>query len=352
MASLPPAILRYRTAIRFAPAADHGVSSRIDYLDGWRAIAVGLVIAAHTLSVYGIKVLAVGTVGVYLFFGISGYIITRLLVLEQQKTGAIDLAAFYVRRLARIFPPLAIFLLAMVAIWPDRTIFGQAARAAAFTCNMGFDGGCIRLLEHTWSLAFEEQYYLIYPLLLAGVRRWWLLPLAVFWALPFLVPVPYIGHGGFARVVLIIVLGAAYAAFEAPLSEGLQRMPRALVAAMPMVLAGWALLDQTPGKTVLGAIVPLAAIITAFVLPTAFPFLRNLLRAKVLTRIGLYSYTLYLWQQFFSYPWPWNRGAMPILGIFAALAIAALSYHTVEKLCRDWGHRYSRSRRNRAEGRA
>lgn len=350
MASVPSALSRYRHRVRIAPAMPDDAGSRIDYLDGWRAIAVGLVIAAHTLSVYGIKILGVGTIGVYLFFGISGYIITRLLLLEQIKTSGIDLTAFYVRRLARILPPLIVFLVAMMVVWPDRTIFGQAARAAAFTCNIGFGGGCIRLLEHTWSLAFEEQFYLFYPLLLAGIRRWWLLPLAAFWALPFFVPVAYIGQGGYLRVVSIMLLGAGYAAFEAPLSQLVKRTPKVIVAAMPIILTCWALFDQTPLKVLLGAIVPLAAMMTVFALPVAFPVVFRLLTWSVLTRIGLYSYTFYLWQQFFSYPWSWNRGVMPVVGIFAGLALAALSYHTLEKVCRDRARSFSQRRRSRIAG--
>lgn len=350
MASVPLALSRYRSHVRLAPAHLENETSRIDYLDGWRAIAVGLVVAAHTLSVYGIKVLGIGTVGVYLFFGISGYIITRLLVLERLKTGSIDLAAFYARRLARIFPPLIIFLIAMMVIWPDQAIFGQAARSLAFTCNIGFDGGCMRLLEHTWSLAFEEQFYLVFPLLLAGVRRWWLLPLAAFWALPFFVPVGYIGQGGFVRVVMIMLLGATYAAFEAPLSGLVTRVPKVLLLIMPVALACWALLDHTPLKPVLGALVPLASIMTVFALPAAFPTVRRVLTWSVLTRVGLYSYTFYLWQQFFSYPWSWNRGVIPVVGIVAGLAIAGLSYHTLEKLCRDWARNFSLRRRTLATG--
>ena len=150
-----------------APVNSGDQSGRIAFLDGWRAVAVGLVVMAHTLSVYGIKVLPFGTLGVYLFFGISGYIITRLLLLERLRTGRIDLRAFYVRRIARIMPPLIIFVAAMVAFAPGPEIAWQAVRAVSFTCNLGFGGtSCVRIFEHTWSLAFEEQFYLVYPLIL------------------------------------------------------------------------------------------------------------------------------------------------------------------------------------------
>jgi peptidoglycan/LPS O-acetylase OafA/YrhL len=344
MASSPTANLRDRIRLSIAPDIPSEGNGRIDYLDGWRAVAVGLVVAAHTLSVYGIKILSVGTLGVYLFFGISGYIITRLLLLEQHRTGRIDIPAFYARRIARIMPPLIVFLVAMIVLKADSSIVWQAVRAAAFTCNIGIDGGCIRILEHTWSLAFEEQFYLVYPLLLAGFRRWWMLPLALFWALPFFIPVGYIGQGGFARIVMIMALGAMFAAWERPITELIRRVPRVLLLAMPAVLLAWALLEPGPPQMLAGALVPFAAILTVFGLPLAFPVLRRALCWGVLTRIGLYSYGFYLWQQFFSYPWDWNTGWMPIIGIAAGLGIAALSYHTLERVCRHWAQDYSARR--------
>lgn len=350
MASSLTAEFHRRMHLSFAPAFPREGTGRIDYLDGWRAIAVALVVTAHTLSVYGIKLLAVGTLGVYLFFGISGYIITRLLLLERHRTGRIDIGAFYIRRIARIFPPLVIFLSAMVALWPDGSLLGQALRSAAFTCNIGVNNGCVRILEHTWSLAFEEQFYLVYPLLLAGVWRWWLIPLAAFWLLPLVFPVGYIGHGGFARIILIMAFGAIFAAYEKPVTVRIVRLPASLVAIMPMLLAGWALLDPSPLQIVLGALLPLAAVLTVFGLPLVIPRFKQLLCTDVLTRIGLYSYTFYLWQQFFTYPWAWNTGVMPIVGIGAALLLAAVSYHTVERLCRRWAQAVTARRKRPRTG--
>ncbi len=171
-----------------APDLSDAQSGRIAYLDGWRAVAIGLVIVAHILWVYGFAILPFGLMGVYLFFGISGYIITRLLLIEHHKTGKIDIPAFYIRRVARIMPPLIAFLIAMVALSPDPATVWSSARSLAFTCNMGFGDGCIVLIEHTWSLAFEEQFYLVFPLILAGIWRWWLVPLIALWAIPFFLP--------------------------------------------------------------------------------------------------------------------------------------------------------------------
>jgi peptidoglycan/LPS O-acetylase OafA/YrhL len=341
MSANPASAMFDRMRGALAPALSDPQSGRITYLDGWRAVAVGLVVMAHTLSVYGIKILQFGTLGVYLFFGISGYIITRLLLVEQHKTGRIDIRAFYVRRVARILPPFLIFVLAMLLITPVDGIGWQAARSISFTCNMGFQGGCIRIFEHTWSLAFEEQFYLVYPLLLAGIWRWWLLPLVALWLMPFFVPVPFIGHGGFARIVLIMTMGAAYAAFETRLSAWFARIPTIALLVMPLILFGWAAWEQSALQKVLGVLLPFATILTLFALPTRLSGLRRVLSFAVLNRIGLYSYTFYLWQQFFSYPWSWNTGVMPVVGIAVGLGIAALSYHTLEQTCRNWARDFN-----------
>ena len=140
-------------------------TQRIAYLDGWRAVAVSLVILDHLMILYGAESTPFGKFGVYLFFAISGYIITRLLVLERASSGGIDLQAFWIRRVARIVPPFMLYtvivlvLVAFGAAGPEVT--GQAAQAITFTCNINVGPGCGWLFGHTWSLAFEEQFYLV-----------------------------------------------------------------------------------------------------------------------------------------------------------------------------------------------
>ena len=328
-----------------APDLSDAQSGRIAFLDGWRAVAIGLVIIAHTAWAYGITIPPFGMMGVYLFFGISGYIITRLLLLERHKTGKIDIPAFYIRRVARIVPPLALFLLAMVALSPDPATAWSSARGLAFTCNMGFGEGCITLIEHTWSLSFEEQFYLVYPLIVAGIWRWWLVPLIALWAIPFFLPLPFIGQGGFARIVMIMSMSAAYAAFESKLADQFARIPKPMILAMPLILFAWVVLEPSMTRKLLGVALPFAIILTLFALPANFPIIQRILSMGFMTRIGLYSYSFYLWQQYFTYPWSWNTGIIPILGILLAFALAALSYHTLEDGCRNWARNINLRRR-------
>lgn len=147
-------------------------------IEGMRAIAVMLVVAAHA----GVPWLQGGYIGVDVFFVISGYLITGLLVKEQEATGRIALLSFYARRLLRLMPALVVVvvatcLAALVLLAPfehGRQALG-AIGAITWTSNIQFAlenvgyfdaGSQDNLFLHTWSLGVEEQFYLLWPLLL------------------------------------------------------------------------------------------------------------------------------------------------------------------------------------------
>jgi peptidoglycan/LPS O-acetylase OafA/YrhL len=152
-------------------------------LDGLRGIAVLAVMATH-FNAPGI--VNGGLVGVTLFFVLSGYLITTLLVTERESRGRIDLASFYVRRAARLLPALALVL---VAVGAALVIDGRPGVALAgvvtsslYVSNLAVAGGVVLgPLEHTWSLAIEEQFYLLWPaILIVGIaRRRLLIPLLI-----------------------------------------------------------------------------------------------------------------------------------------------------------------------------
>lgn len=150
-------------------------------IQGLRAIAVLLVVFAHA----GFSWLIGGFVGVDVFFVISGYLITRLLVCEFQRNGSIKLSLFYLRRLRRLFPALLVMVLASVflAWWllpviDAQKVVGSLPFAVTWTSNFFFAMRSMDYFDelegkdlflHTWSLGVEEQFYLIWPLLLLGL---------------------------------------------------------------------------------------------------------------------------------------------------------------------------------------
>lgn len=156
---------------------DYRLGYRAD-LEGLRAVAILLVVAVHA----GVPWLRGGFVGVDVFFVLSGFLITGLLVKEVSGTGRLSFAEFYVRRLRRLLPALLAMLLIvgvlaslLLAPAEQRGQSSAAAMAALWLSNIHFafarldyfsPGTETNLFLHTWSLGVEEQFYLIWPMLL------------------------------------------------------------------------------------------------------------------------------------------------------------------------------------------
>lgn len=147
---------------------------RVPALDGIRAIAILLVFYGHFV---GPEIIA--RLGVHLFFLLSGYLITGILVRELRSTSRISLGRFYWRRACRILPPYALWLaVTWVVIAPGAEELGTLTALATFTTNywhiFGIAGSepvwsFVAMTTHAWSLAVEEQFYLLWPLLLCAV---------------------------------------------------------------------------------------------------------------------------------------------------------------------------------------
>ncbi|MFL5618564.1 MAG: acyltransferase family protein [Gemmatimonadaceae bacterium] len=145
-------------------------------IEGLRGVAILLVVLFHAR----VPAFAGGFVGVDVFFVLSGFFITGLLVRERETTGDVDLSEFYGRRALRLLPALIVVLLATLAIVftlyapIDRPLVAGTARSVAMHAgNVEFARGALNYfgssdnpLLHTWSLAVEEQFYLVWPLLL------------------------------------------------------------------------------------------------------------------------------------------------------------------------------------------
>src|SRR4051794_2751641 len=156
--------------------------ARIPSLDGLRAISIAAVLLGHLAGSHGFPdrlssvvrnpVVDVANFGVRVFFVISGFLITGLLMAEREKRGKIHLGAFYLRRVFRIMPAY-VALIAVVALL-DASGAIQVPTSdfvAAWTYRMNYHLGGSWELGHLWSLAVEEQFYFLWPLtlLLAGL---------------------------------------------------------------------------------------------------------------------------------------------------------------------------------------
>ncbi|MEU4369177.1 acyltransferase [Micromonospora chersina] len=161
--------------------------ARIAYqpaLDGVRALAVAAVLAFHG----GVAALPGGFLGVDAFFVLSGFLITSLLLAEHRHTGRIDLVAFWGRRVRRLLPALLLVLLVVLLVsrklmpgtelgalrWDELAALGYVAnwRMANRDGDYFAATGSPSPLQHTWSLGIEEQFYLLWPLLLIALLAW------------------------------------------------------------------------------------------------------------------------------------------------------------------------------------
>src|SRR4051812_18874211 len=150
-------------------------------IEGLRAVAIGAVLLCHA----GLGFAAGGFVGVDVFFVISGFLITRLLLGELSRTGSVSLPRFYARRVKRLLPLSALLLavvaaLSLVIFSPVRAgeIAGDIVSCATYTANWHFAAQSVDYfaqdvepspVQHLWSLAIEEQFYLVWPALLLGL---------------------------------------------------------------------------------------------------------------------------------------------------------------------------------------
>ena len=354
---------------------------RIRLLDGYRGIAVAAVLLFHG------HVLRGGWLGVDLFFVLSGFLITRLLVDERARTGRTDLVEFWRRRSRRLLPAL-VLLLVGVAVWawwyPDPQLLppdlaAQATAAMAYVANwyqlhagIGYwdQFGAPSPIGHLWSLSVEEQFYVVFPLVFLGVaalqrtRRAGARALAagavVSWGLGFVVLVRgasvdrvYLGTDTRIGAVLI---GAAcgFVTASGPLGAPVARAVHRLV---PVALAGVAaafLLNDggSSGAAWRWLLLPVFEVAVCILLVDAVTErpardrtdrgLHLVVGSALLVWLGTISYGLYLWhfpvflaveRRFATAPRPVVLG----LGILVSLVIAQASYTLVERPIRHRG---------------
>jgi peptidoglycan/LPS O-acetylase OafA/YrhL len=158
---------------------------RIPELDGLRAVAVCLVVAFHA----GVARFEGGFIGVDVFFVLSGFLITHILLSERSRTRRIDLLGFYARRIRRLLRASALAIVGATVVFAafssplERASVLDDARAAVFyVANWHFIGESEDYFADSldaspylllWSLAVEEQFYLLWPLLMLAIATWW-----------------------------------------------------------------------------------------------------------------------------------------------------------------------------------
>jgi peptidoglycan/LPS O-acetylase OafA/YrhL len=282
-------------------------------IDGLRAIAVMLVVGFHAFP----EAVPGGFIGVDIFFVISGFLITGIIVREFDQQH-FSLLAFYNRRVRRIFPALIVVLcttLVLGWLWMLPAAYAQlsadVSASAAFFANIAslLQSGYFDLesgkkpLLHLWSLGIEEQFYLFWPLILMLIVRMRLNILAaasVIGIASFVLNVALIGSSPVATFYLPftraweLLAGAALACGWNQISQsGTASNLRASIGIL-LIAAAAAVLDSKSAFPGWWAVLPVAGAALLLSAPAAWGC-RHLLAGPVLVWIGLISYPLYLW---------------------------------------------------------
>lgn len=343
---------------------------RIQSLDGVRAISILMVTAGHTLltlppALGNNKIIALfsnAALGVQIFFVISGYLITKLLLLEREKTGKIDLKEFYIRRVLRIFPVFFLYILVILilkwSIFPGIfTNYTLILFAALYLWNYKHffiqdsitDNGNF-YMSHFWSLSMEEQFYLLWPITLVKTSKPTLIKIAIgiMVLMPFIrIATYFLMPGSRPQVstmlhtggdtIIMGCLGALIEQSDFFQKKCLPLLHRKLIVflififlfvlspLLNMHLKGAYL--YTIGQS-LNNLCIMALLFWAIYIPSK---ISSLLNSKPFVHIGILSYSLYIWQPLFLNEktdcwvtkFPQN--------ICIVFVVAFLSYYGVEK---------------------
>ena len=332
---------------------------KLDYnpaLDGLRGVAILLVLLSHA----HVPLFAGAFFGVDLFFVLSGFLITSLLLIEHRANGRFQYWRFYRRRFFRLMPALALFLAAYCLlaplIWPGLDdVYQDALVSLLYLADYGiafFDSP--NTLLHMWSLSVEEHFYLIWPPLLALLLRYcrgavWR-PIALLYLLSWVWRIFWVVQGQQFYEVFFrfdtrmsgLLAGALLAALMVEKPQCIDwlraRMPYAMWLPLAIVLLlelAW----DNQGAMVWGlTVVELGTVVLLVAAQQRDGLVFQMLNLPILVRLGTLSYGIYLWH----YPvvrylradfaWP----VVVVAGLALSTALAALSFYTLER----WAMRY------------
>lgn len=328
-------------------------------LDGLRAIAVLIVMVAHL----GFEHIVPGGFGVTVFFFISGFLITRLLLAESEKSG-IGLKNFYARRFVRLYPALLFMLAGTVAIYGFSGIGGPTG--TELTAGVFYFTNIFQVFTrattdtlpfmpwtHLWSLAVEEHFYLIFPAFMVMCRKNWkraalilalLLAAVPLWRsfIMFGTNLPYADYNYMMTDARFDSLAWGCLLSVLLHVKGNLKAFKPLLGIIPTLIAGGAILvsffirDETFRFTIRFTLqgAALFVLVLNFYFLKALSFAVNIAEWKWLAWVGQISYALYLWHVpiYDLVHRSMDRGPVSLLlTTMASFAISAISFYIVEK---------------------
>ena len=338
-------------------------------IDGLRAIAVGAVILYHAqINILGYHYFKGGFIGVDIFFVISGYLITQVILKELLQTGKFSFKYFYQRRIRRILPALLLVMLvsipfAWLYLLPDNLVdFSKSILSSLiFSSNFYFhyagqEYGAQESLFlpflHTWSLSIEEQYYILFPLLLLLTFKYFRKYLIHILIISFVISLGLADYGSrnYASATFYflhsrmweLLAGAILAYFETTLGSRKKYQILSLISpCVGLFLIGHSIIffdDKTfhPSFYTLSPIIGVCLIIW---FSHKDELITRLLSSKLFVGVGLISYSLYLWHYpvfaFYRFSFASDSLIIKLFLPIGLISVSVLSYFIVEKVCRN-----------------
>lgn len=322
-------------------------------LDGMRGIAIIMVIVYHFyMSSDSMK--SVGPIGVWVFFSISGFLITTLLLKEKIATGNICLKQFYIRRILRIFPVVFLFviILSIINYYEKLGINFLSFLSAIFFFQNFRGGNSSWYVQHFWSLSVEEQFYLTFPILLVyNLNKY--IKITIF----LIIFIPIIEYLGYEKIgvfytnhiihnitfALINLFGSSIDILCGSLMSILLFKnvivikDNVFTRYLGIVVFVISILICADGSAIFISesqllFFPILISIVLILNLNANSLFTKILGNKLLIYIGILSYSLYIWQQLFDNPNYWFVQSKSILlHVFILLTVANASYYLWEK---------------------
>jgi peptidoglycan/LPS O-acetylase OafA/YrhL len=308
---------------------------RIPSLDGLRAISITLVVLSHLVKWKHVSlgpVQTYGDLGVHIFFVLSGYLITNLLLREHERSFTISLRDFYIRRAFRIFPAALVFLVVVTALYWHEIRWYHTLAALLYVANMDISRPWI--FGHLWSLSIEEQFYLLWPF---ALKRWYRHRTAILLGVSMATPVFIAALDAFKvknGLIGSLPVFADQLAIGCLLAIFAPRLPKipgyvAVLMVATMIFSPW--FPATSALRTLFMLFVIRPVLNVSIAGVVLHVIQNPYRAlnwAPVVWLGNVSYSLYLWQELFCSNAALHHGYVLAL---AALACAALSYYLVER---------------------
>jgi peptidoglycan/LPS O-acetylase OafA/YrhL len=341
--------------------------SKLDYvpsLDGLRAIAVTMVMFLHAHFYLGKN----GAIGVQIFFILSGFLITTILLDEFYKYGTVNIRIFYFKRTLRLFPALFTMLIVIFVyafftenLLVKNTLFKEITASALYISNLVYGKGWWKnhhpiALTHTWSLAVEEQFYLIWPCLFllmmfyVGIKC---LKVALIFLFLFSISYYFINsHSLYNILDESLILGCLIALFRFSGNVTMRISPTTLFISLLLLtfygISPFTNYSFSSSYLIISRIfvdILSSIVLLGLVDDSSKNFTKKLLSSNLFVYFGKISYSLYLWHKpvfvyFSCLSLSFRPSTLFILKFFVSLILAILSWEIIEKKIINFGKSY------------